>query len=182
MRRCLIALALSAGAAAGGSPSGAVPPAGGGVDERLAAARKYVEKSDRYLHHSLLRRGMEGYGLTVLEGVKPVRFKLKILSVMQRWAPHRDVILAMMSEQNLEHTRIVAGMSGSPCYVRDPRDGRDKLIGAVAYGWFAQQDPMAGIQPITQMLAAGGAFDRHSPGAGKAAASTPDLQPAKPRP
>ena len=171
MRRCLIALALSAGAAAGGSPSGAVPPAGGGVDERLAAARKYVEKSDRYLHHSLLRRGMEGYGLTVLEGVKPVRFKLKILSVMQRWAPHRDVILAMMSEQNLEHTRIVAGMSGSPCYVRDPRDGRDKLIGAVAYGWFAQQDPMAGIQPITQMLAAGGAFDRHSPGAGKAAAS-----------
>ncbi|MHC4295415.1 MAG: SpoIVB peptidase S55 domain-containing protein, partial [Planctomycetota bacterium] len=120
-------------------------------DARLAAAKRFVEASDRYLHQSHLRPGMKGYGLTVLSGTERVRFDVEIVSVMTKWGPHQDVILARLSKQNLEKTGIIMGMSGSPCYVQ--HDGRDKLIGAVAFGYFAQKEPLCGIQPITQMLA-----------------------------
>jgi len=129
-------------------------------DDRLAAARAFVEKSDRYLHHSKLRRGMEGYGLTVLEGTKIVRFKTKVVSVVTRWGPHQDVILVMMTTQNLEHTGIISGMSGSPVFFKDPKDGKFKMVGAVAYGWRGNKDPLGGVQPITQMLAAGESYKK----------------------
>jgi len=132
-------------------------------DDRLAAARRYVDKSDRYMHHSKLRRGMEGYGLTVMTGTVPVRFKAVVVSVVTNWGPHQDVILAQLSGQNLEHTGIIAGMSGSPVYFKDPDDGKEKLVGAVAYGWQAQKDPLCGIQPITQMLASGRTFSHLEP-------------------
>lgn len=127
-------------------------------DDRLAAARRFVEKSDRYMHHSKLRRGMEGYGVTVMAGTELVRFKAVVVSVVTKWGPHQDVILARLSGQNLEYTGIIAGMSGSPVYFKDPDDGKEKLVGAVAYGWQAQKDPLCGLQPITQMLAAGRVF------------------------
>lgn len=120
-------------------------------DSALAAARKLVEKSDRYMHHSKLRRDMEGYGLTVLAGTKIVRFGAKIVSVVTQWGPHQDLILARLSGQGLEKTGIISGMSGSPVYIRD-KDGKDKLIGAIAYGWSGHKIPVCGIQPITQML------------------------------
>ena len=123
-------------------------------DSALAAARKLVEKSDRYMHHSKLRRDMEGYGLTVLVGTKIVRFGAKIVSVITQWGPHQDVILARLSGQGLDKTGIIAGMSGSPVYIRD-KDGKDKLIGAVAYGWYGHKIPICGVQPITQMLVVG---------------------------
>ncbi len=124
----------------------------GPPDDRLEAARQFVESSQKYLHHSKLRRGMKGYGLTVMAGTERVRFDVEIISVMTKWAPHQDVILAMLSKQDLEKTRVIMGMSGSPCYIR--HEGRDKLIGAVAFGFAAQTEPLCGIQPITQMLAA----------------------------
>jgi hypothetical protein len=127
-----------------------------GTDNRLEAAKKYVESSDRYLYHTKLHRGMKGYGLTVLAGTKVVRFDVEILSVMTKWGPHQDVIIARLSGQNLESTGIIAGMSGSPVYVRDETDGKDKLVGAVAYGWSTQKEPVCGIQPIVQMIAAAG--------------------------
>jgi len=122
-------------------------------DPRLAAARRYVEKSDRYLHHSKLKRGMTGYGLTVVAGTKPVRFKVEIVSVLTGQGKHQDSILAKLSGLGLEKSGVVQGMSGSPCYVRDETDGKDKLIGAVAFGWRFQLEPLCGIQPITQMIA-----------------------------
>jgi len=133
-----------------------VPAPGGGTDSALAAARAYVAKSDRYLHHDRLRRGMKGYGLTVLEGIRRVRFNAEILSVMSGTAAQQSVIMARLSGQGLEKTGVIQGMSGSPVYVRDPRDGKDKIIGAVAFAWFAQKEPICGIQPITQMLAISG--------------------------
>jgi len=145
-----------------GAPAKARP--GRSTDDRLAAARRFVEASDRYLHHSKLRRGMEGHGLTVLAGTKIVKFKAKVVSVVTRWGPHQDVIVAMLSGQNLEHTGIIAGMSGSPVYFPDPDDGKAKLVGAIAYGWQGQKDPLCGIQPITQMLAAGEAFKKMGKG------------------
>ena len=124
-----------------------------GTDNALAAARAYVANSDRYLHHDRLKRGMKGYGLTVLAGTRLVRFNAEILSVVAGMSPQQSAIMARLSGQRLEKTGIIQGMSGSPVFVRDPRDGKDKIIGAVAFGWFAQKEPVCGIQPITQMLA-----------------------------
>ncbi len=150
--RLMVVLAVCVGATV--SVATAAKPA----DDRVAAARRFVEKSDRYMHHSKLRRGMEGYGVTVMAGTKLVRFKAVVVSVVVNWKPHQDVILATLSGQKLEYTGIIAGMSGSPVYFKDPVDGKDKLVGAVAYGWSGQKDPLCGIQPITQMLAAGRVF------------------------
>jgi len=121
-------------------------------DPRLDQARQYVETSSRYLHHSQLRRGMKGYGLTVMVGTEVVRFDLEIVSVMTNVMPHQDMILGRLSGQNLETTGVIQGMSGSPCYVT--HDGQAKMIGAVAFQLaMAQKEPLCGIQPITQMLA-----------------------------
>src|SRR6185436_18534313 len=57
-----------------------------------------------------------------------------------------DLILARLSGGPLEKTGVIQGMSGSPVYI----DG--KLIGAVAYSFPFAKDPIAGIQPIGQML------------------------------
>ncbi len=158
-RMTIIAAALAAFAGNVVATAAAEPS----PDDRLAAARRYVDKSDRYMHHSKLRRGMEGYGLTVMAGTQPVRFKATVVSVVTNWGPHQDVILARLSGQNLEHTGIIAGMSGSPVYFTDPDDGKEKLVGAVAYGWQGQKDPLCGIQPITQMLASGRTFSHLEP-------------------
>jgi hypothetical protein len=131
----------------------ATPPSAEQADPALAAAVAMVEKSDRYLHHSRLKPGMKGYGLTVLSGTRPVRFDVEIISVMTRWGPHQDVILARLGGPDMERLGVSSGMSGSPVYVRDDRDGKDKLIGAVAFAFFATKEPICGIQPITQMLA-----------------------------
>ncbi len=125
-------------------------------DESLDAAVKYVDASDRYLHHRKLRAGMKGYGLTVMKGTELVKFDVEIVSIMGRWAPHQDVIVAKCSGLGLEKSGIIAGMSGSPVFVVDPADGKEKMIGAVAYGWQYPKEPLCGIQPITQMLAASG--------------------------
>ena len=109
-------------------------------DSLLAAARRYVEQSDRYLHHTQLRRGMKGYGLTVLEGTKISRFDVEVVSVVPQWAPHQWVILGMLSGQDLKTTGVISGMSGSPIFVRD--GGKDKISGALAYAWRGQKRPL----------------------------------------
>lgn len=125
-------------------------------DDALDAARKYVAAhGDRYLDHNKLTRGMKGYGLTVMSGTEIVKFKVEIVSVMTRWGPHQDVILAKLEGLELEKSSIIAGMSGSPCYIRG-EDGKDRLIGAVAFGWGYSKDTLCGIQPITQMIATSG--------------------------
>jgi hypothetical protein len=140
--------------------SAAAQPVASSGDVALDRARAFVENSDRYLHHSHLQRGMTGYGKTVMAGVKIERFEVEIVSVMTsalgQWGPRQDVILAKLSGLELEKTNVIAGMSGSPVYVVDPRDGKEKMIGAVAYGWSGQKEPLCGLQPITQMLAVNG--------------------------
>jgi len=146
------------------------------TDARLEAARRYVERSDRYLHHDRLQRGMKGYGLTVLRGTEISRFDVEIVSVLRNFSPHQDAILARLSGQGLEKTQIISGMSGSPVYVRDPADGKDKLIGAVAFSFPYQKEPLCGIQPITQMLAASGMFDEGSAGQNRGSAGSARLE------
>ena len=89
--------------------------------------------------------GAVGVGKTVLEGTEIVPFQVKILGVLKNVAPGRDLVLSRLSGANLEHTGVIAGMSGSPVYI----DG--KLLGAVAYAWPYAKEPIAGITPFSQM-------------------------------
>jgi hypothetical protein len=117
----------------------------------------------RHMRVSEVREGMTGYGLSVFKGTKIERFEVKVLSVLKNFNPKYDVVLIECRGANLEHTGAIAGMSGSPIYLKDEQ-GRERLIGAFAYGWPMMKDPVAGVQPIEYMLeikegkeAAGGA-------------------------
>ena len=94
-----------------------------------------------------LHSGMKGYGMSVFKGTKPERFEVEILGVLKNAFPKQDMILIRMSGADLEKTKTIAGMSGSPVYI----DG--KLIGALAYAWGFENEPMAGVTPIHNMLA-----------------------------
>jgi hypothetical protein len=62
------------------------------------------------------------------------------------------VVLIRCDGDFLEHTGSIAGMSGSPVFLKD-NAGHYRLIGAFAYGWPLTKDPVAGVQPIEYMLA-----------------------------
>ena len=99
--------------------------------------------------------GMKGYGFSDLGGGRGIqRFEVEMIGTLKRYAPKQDLILARVSGAGLEHSGIIAGMSGSPVYV----DG--KLVGALAYGWPFSKDPICGITPIQSMLDI-----RHAPAA-----------------
>ncbi|PYS43358.1 MAG: hypothetical protein DMG14_01170 [Acidobacteria bacterium] len=93
-----------------------------------------------------IRPGMKGYGKTVFQGTKIEQFDVELLGVLKNFAPKQDMILARLSGGPLARTGVIAGMSGSPVYI----DG--KLIGAVAFSFPYATEPIAGIQPIQQML------------------------------
>lgn len=106
----------------------------------------------RHMRVAEVREGMTGYGVSVFKGDKLERFNVKVLSVLHNFNPKTDVVLIECSGANLEHTGSIAGMSGTPVYLHDEQ-GRDRLIGAFAYGWPMMKDPVAGVQPIEYMLA-----------------------------
>ena len=93
-----------------------------------------------------VRPGMKGIGRTVFQGTKIEEFDVELLGVLKNFAPKQDMILARLSGGPLARTGVIAGMSGSPVYV----DG--KLLGAVAFSFPYATEPIAGIQPIQQML------------------------------
>ena len=134
----------------------------------------------RHMRVAEVRPGMTGYGLTVFKGSKIEKFDVEVVSVLRNFNPQDDVVLIRCKGEYLEHVGSVAGMSGSPIYLRDAQ-GRDRMIGAFAYGWPLTKDPVAGVQPIEYMLALPGA--RISPAAaptnpgGNGSAST-DVVPA----
>ncbi len=93
-----------------------------------------------------LRKGMTGYGLTVFEGTKPKRFKVKIIGVITNESPKASLILARFSGGPLEKTGVIAGMSGSPVYIKG------KLVGAVSHAFPGALEPIGAIRPIQEML------------------------------
>ncbi|HPD30165.1 MAG TPA: hypothetical protein PLL20_09235 [Phycisphaerae bacterium] len=105
-----------------------------------------------YMTTDELKPGMKGFGKTVMSGATIETFGVEVISVMHNaFYAKQDVILIRCSGLNLEHSGVIGGMSGSPCYIRDEQ-GRERLIGAVAYGWTFSKDPICGVQPIAQML------------------------------
>jgi hypothetical protein len=100
----------------------------------------------RFMSVDEVRPGMKGTGRTVFKGTTVEDFDVELLGVLKNFAPKQDMILARLSGGPLAKTGVIAGMSGSPVYV----DG--KLIGAVAFAFPFATEPIAGIQPIHQML------------------------------
>ena len=95
---------------------------------------------------SELKPGMTGYCLTTLKGFEPERLGIEILGILNGVEPQGDRILFRGTDDQFKRFGILAGMSGSPCYIDD------KLIGALSYGWLAEKEPIGGITPIEEML------------------------------
>jgi SpoIVB peptidase S55 len=93
-----------------------------------------------------VRAGMHGVGRTIFQGNRIEDFQVEILGVLQNAGPKQSVILARLSGGPLVQSGVIQGMSGSPVYI----GGR--LLGAVALGFPFSKEPIAGIQPIEQMI------------------------------
>lgn len=95
-----------------------------------------------------IQRGMQGECHTVFQGKEIEPFPFEVIDIMHGTiGPKLDLILARLQGEKATYTGVVAGMSGSPCYI----EGR--LIGALSYrfGSFTKE-PIAGITPIESML------------------------------
>jgi len=95
---------------------------------------------------SEVRTGMKGYGKTVFKGGKIERFDFEVLGVQANAGPGQSRIIVRCEGGPLAETGIIAGMSGSPCYI----DGR--LVGALSTGFAFEKDAIGGITPIQEML------------------------------
>jgi hypothetical protein len=115
------------------------------------SAQDSLFNPDRHMRVSEVRDGMKGYGLTVFQGSKIEKFDVEVLSVLKNFNPKTDVVLIKCEGDYLKHTGSIAGMSGSPIFLKDDQ-GRYRMIGAFAYGWPLTKDPVAGVQPIEYML------------------------------
>src|SRR5229473_8050792 len=107
---------------------------------------KVSAQTNRFMSVDEVRAGMKGIGKTVFQGTKIEEFNVELLGVLKNFGPKQDMILARLSGGPLARTGVIAGMSGSPVYI----DG--KLLGAVAFSFPYSTEPIAGIQPIQQML------------------------------
>ena len=124
----------------------------------------------RFMPVEEVRPGMKGVGRTVFEGTTIQDFQVEVMGVLRNVQPRQDLILARLSGGPLEKTGVIQGMSGSPVYI----NGR--LVGAVAYSFPYAKDPIAGIQPIAQMLEL---LDRPAPTPVPAATDPDQVAPIK---
>src|ERR1700674_802717 len=106
-------------------------------------------QSNEVLPLDQVRPGMQGYAYTIFAGDQVEKFDLEVIGVMPNFlGPKQSIILVQLKGPKVEHTGVVAGMSGSPVYI----DG--KLVGALSlkFGVFVKE-PLAGVTPIADMLA-----------------------------
>jgi len=95
---------------------------------------------------------MQGYAYTIFAGDQVEKFDLEVIGVMPNFlGPKQSIILVQLKGPKVEHTGVVAGMSGSPVYIEG------KLAGALSLklGIFTKE-PIAGVTPIADVLAGGG--------------------------
>jgi hypothetical protein len=107
-----------------------------------------AQESGEILPLSQVRPGMQGYAYTIFAGDQVEKFDLEVLGVLDNFlGPKQSIILVQLKGPKVEHTGVVAGMSGSPVYL----DG--KLAGALSLklGIFTKE-PIAGVTPIEAVL------------------------------
>lgn len=107
-----------------------------------------AQQSQEILPLSQVRPGMQGYAYTIFAGDQIEKFDLEVIGVLDNFlGPKQSIILVQLKGPKVEHTGVVAGMSGSPVYL----DG--KLAGALSLklGVFTKE-PIAGVTPIQDVL------------------------------
>lgn len=92
-----------------------------------------------------IKFGEKGYGLTVLQGNKIIRFPVEFIGVVENVMVDQDLAMIRLEGEPFDKTGVIAGMSGSPIYFRG------RLLGALAYGWGFSKEPIAGVTPIALM-------------------------------
>src|SRR5260221_7012483 len=120
-------------------------------------------QSNETLPLDQVRPGMQGYAYTIFAGDQVEKFDLEVIGVMPNFlGPKQSIILVQLKGPKVEHTGVVAGMSGSPVYLEG------KLAGALSLklGIFTK-DPIAGVTPIEDVLAGGGVLAARLEGAGQ---------------
>jgi hypothetical protein len=97
---------------------------------------------------SQVQPGMKCVAYTIFTGDEIEKVDLVVLGVLHNaLGPKQDIILVQLLGEKVEHTGVVAGMSGSPVYF----DG--KLVGALSLklGTFTKE-AIGGVTPIENML------------------------------
>jgi len=108
-------------------------------------------QSSDFLPLEQVKPGMQGYAYTIFAGDQIEKFELEVLGVMPNFlGPKQSIILVQLKGQKVEHTGVVAGMSGSPVYLEG------KLAGALSLklGVFTKE-PIAGVTPIVDVISGG---------------------------
>ncbi len=113
---------------------------------KIGSAKKRYKSSIGIMKLSQIKRGMKGYGITVFKGLKRQRFNVKIIGIIKNESPKGSLILARFSGGPINKAGVIAGMSGSPVYIKN------KLIGAVSHTFPSTLEPIGAIRPINQML------------------------------
>src|SRR5256885_15294425 len=120
--------------------------------DRNCAAQEQVPSTSQTISVDQVRPGMQGYAYTIFAGDQVEKFDLEVIGVMPNFlGPKQSIILVQLKGPKVEHTGVVAGMSGSPVYLEG------KLAGALSLklGIFTKE-PIAGVTPIADVLAGGG--------------------------
>jgi hypothetical protein len=107
-----------------------------------------AQQSNEILPLSQVHPGMQGYAYTIFAGDQIEKFDLEVIGILENFlGPRQSIILVQLKGPKVEHTGVVAGMSGSPVYI----DG--KLVGALSLklGVFTKE-PIAGVTPIENVL------------------------------
>ena len=97
---------------------------------------------------SQVRPGMQGYAYTIFAGNQVEKFDLEVIGIMPNFlGPRQTIILVQLKGPKVEHTGVVAGMSGSPVYFEG------KLAGALSLklGVFTKE-PIGGVTPIEDII------------------------------
>ncbi len=105
-------------------------------------------ETNEFLPLEQVHAGMQGYAYTIFSGDQVEKFDLEVLGVMPNFlGPRQSIILVQLKGPKVEHTGVVAGMSGSPVYLEG------KLAGALSLklGIFTKE-AIAGVTPIEDML------------------------------
>src|SRR2546426_12646395 len=110
---------------------------------RNCAAQEQVPSTSQTISVDQVWPGMQGYAYTIFAGDQVEKFDLEVIGVMPNFlGPKQSIILVQLEGPKVEHTGVVAGMSGSPVYIEG------KLAGALSLklGIFTKE-PLAGVSP-----------------------------------
>lgn len=95
---------------------------------------------------SEIKPGMVGEGKSIFKGTEIETFKFKVLGILEKFVPDKNLIIVELESPVVEEAGIIAGMSGSPAYING------KIIGSVSYGFPFAKKPIGGITPIEDII------------------------------